>query len=251
MMSILTPLATVRRIAADGEACTAILHTVITSRSTQFVIASPLALIRTAAALLLSSIVCSAAWAGPGSEHLHGFLAELRTLQADFRQVLMNDSGQVEEESSGQLYLSRPGRFRWDYRAPHAQLIVADGQQVWLYDKELSQVTVREQADALADTPAALLASTTPVEDSFNVTELGERSDGSVWLSLTPKSTASNFDAIMVGFGRSGQLRAMELKDSFGQTTRLEFSSIERNRTLDPALFRFTPPSGADVIQAH
>jgi outer membrane lipoprotein carrier protein len=217
------------------------------------VIASQPAIARTAAAaaLWVSCLVCTAAWAGPGNEHLRGFLAELKSLRADFRQVLVNEAGQAEDESSGQVYLLRPGRFRWDYRAPHAQLIVADGQQVWLYDEELSQVTVREQADALADTPAALLASTTPVEDTFKVTELGNRDDGSRWLSLTPKSTASNFDSIMVGFSRTGELQAMELKDSFGQTTRLEFSAIERNPALDPALFRFTPPAGVDVIQAH
>ena len=95
------------------------------------------------------------------------------------------------------------------------------------------------------------LASTAPVEDSFNLTELGERDDGSVWLSLTPKSSASNFDGIAVGFDGAGVLQAMELKDTFGQTTRLEFSAIERNPTLDAALFRFTPPSGADVIEAQ
>ena len=198
-------------------------------------------------ALLFSSTLA----AGPGSERLQDFLAQLEALRADFRQVLLDEKGQAEDESSGQVYLSRPGRFRWDYRKPHPQLIVADGKQVWLYDEELSQVTVRAQAKALDDTPAALLASTAPVEDSFNVTELGERDDGSIWLSLIPKSTASNFEGITVGFDRDGALQAMELKDSFGQTTRLEFSAIERNPTLDEALFRFTPPSGADVIRAQ
>jgi len=199
-----------------------------------------------AAALLFSSTL----WAGPGSERLHDFLAGLETLQADFRQVLLDEKGQTEDESSGQVYLARPGRFRWDYRSP-PQLIVADGQQVWLYDEELSQVTVRAQANALDDTPAALLASTAPVEDSFNIAELGERDDGSVWLSLTPKSTASNFDGIKVGFDRDGVLQTMELQDAFGQITRLEFSAIERNPPLDAELFRFTPPPGVDVIQAQ
>ena len=204
-------------------------------------------LVVAAGALLFSSTL----WAGPGSAHLHKFLAQLSSLQADFRQVLLNDEGQAEDESNGQVYLSRPGRFRWDYVAPHPQVIVADGKEVWLYDEELSQVTVRAQAKALDDTPAALLASTAPVEDSFNVTELGERDDGNIWLSLTPKSTASNFDGIMIGFGREGELKLMQLKDAFGQTTRLEFSAIERNPTLDESLFVFTPPTGADVIRSQ
>jgi len=188
---------------------------------------------------LSSTPLGACTWAGPGSERLHDFLAGLETLQADFRQVLLDEKGQTEDESSGQVYLARPGRFRWDYRSP-PQLIVADGQQVWLYDEELSQVTVRAQANALDDTPAALLASTAPVEDSFNIAELGERDD-----------TASNFDGIKVGFDRDGVLQTMELQDAFGQITRLEFSAIERNPPLDAELFRFTPPPGVDVIQAQ
>jgi outer membrane lipoprotein carrier protein len=243
----------IARIVPGGSSGKAILRTVIHSRSAQLVIASPRAMLRTviATALLGTSIVCSTASAGLASEHLHGFLAQLESLQADFRQVLLNDAGQAEEESSGRVYLSRPGRFRWDYLEPHPQLIVADGQQVWLYDEDLSQVTVRKQASTLADTPAALLTSTAPVEDNFKVVELDDRGDGSTWLSLTPKSSANNFDSISIAFSSTGQLQTMELNDSFGQTTRLEFSAIERNPTLDPALFQFTPPSGVDVIRTQ
>ena len=190
-----------------------------------------------------------------GTERLQGFLSQLQTLQADFQQVLLDEKGEAQDETSGQVYLSRPGRFRWDYKLPHPQLIVADGNQVWLYDVELSQVTVRTQATALADTPAALLSSTAPVEDSFEVKELGEREDGSVWLLLTPRSNGAgstgNFDGISVGFSGEGELQAMELKDSFGQTTRILFNAIERNPELSTELFRFTPPPGVDVIESQ
>jgi outer membrane lipoprotein carrier protein len=190
-----------------------------------------------------------------GAERLQGFLSQLQTLQADFQQVLLDEKGAAQDQTSGQVYLSRPGRFRWDYKVPHPQIIVADGNQVWLYDVELSQVTVRTQATALADTPAALLSSIAPFEDSFEVKELGEREDGSVWLLLTPRSgeegSTGNFDGISVGFSGEGELQAMELKDSFGQTTRIRFSAIEHNPELDAELFRFTPPPGVDVIQSQ
>ena len=190
-----------------------------------------------------------------GSEHLQVFLSQLQTLQADFQQVLLDEKGEAQDETSGQVYLSRPGRFRWDYKLPHPQVIVADGDRVWLHDVELSQVTVRAQATALADTPAALLSSVAPVEDSFKITESGEREDGSVWLLLTPLAgdagSTGNFDGILVGFSAEGELQAMELKDSFGQTTRIRFSAIERNPELDDELFRFTPPQGVDVIDSQ
>ena len=198
-------------------------------------------------------ILCSStsAQAGPGGDHLRAFLDGLNTLQASFRQILLDEQGVADDESSGQMYLSRPGRFRWDYLQPNPMLIVADGNQIWLYDKDLEQVTVRAQALTLNNTPAALLASTAPIADSFEVSELGEREDGSIWLSLRPHAEDSSFEWIRVGFAGDGALQAMELKDSFGQTTRLLFSQIQRNPELDEELFKFSPPTDVDVIEAQ
>ncbi len=195
-------------------------------------------------------LLATGASAGPARERLDAFLEGLNGLEAQFRQVLLDDRGQAADESTGTVYLSRPGRFRWDYREPYQQLIVADGERIWLYEPELSQVTVRPQGQALGSTPAALLASTRPVEESFQITELPDRGDGSAWLALKPRDGGSNFETIAVGFGNDG-LRAMELKDSFGQTTRLEFSRLQRNPALGEDLFRFAPPDGVDVIQGQ
>ncbi len=200
-----------------------------------------------AAALLLLS---HAAAAGTARARLDAFLHGLDALQAEFRQVLLDDKGEPADESTGTVYLSRPGRFRWDYRAPFPQLIVADGRQVWLYEPDLSQVTVRPQGTALDSTPAALLASDRPVEESFEIAELPGRDDGRDWLALTPRDAGATFEGIRVAFGADG-LAAMELTDSFGQVTRLEFSRMMRNPDLDPALFEFAPPDGVDVIRGQ
>jgi outer membrane lipoprotein carrier protein len=188
--------------------------------------------------------------AGPARDRLDAFLSDLTNLQAEFRQVLVDDDGRAADTSTGTVYLQRPGRFRWDYRDPYPQLIVADGEKIWLFDPDLSQVTVRSQQQSLGSTPAALLASDRPVDESFLVTELPLRDDGSAWLALKPRDTSSSFEGIQVGFDANG-LTAMELKDGFGQTTRLEFSDIQRNPELASDLFRFTPPDGVDVIQGQ
>jgi outer membrane lipoprotein carrier protein len=204
-----------------------------------------------ATAMVVMLCSSTSAQAGPGGDHLRAFLDGLNTLQASFRQILLDEQGVADDESSGQMYLSRPGRFRWDYLQPNPMLIVADGNQIWLYDKDLEQVTVRAQALTLNNTPAALLASTAPIADSFEVSELGEREDGSIWLSLRPHAEDSSFEGIRVGFAGDGALQAMELKDSFGQTTRLLFSQIQRNPELDEELFKFSPPTDVDVIEAQ
>ena len=204
---------------------------------------------RAGAVALLAALALPAA-AGDGRDRLDAFLQGLETLQAEFRQELLDESGQPVEESTGTVILARPGRFRWDYRTPYRQLIVADGEQVWLYDPELLQVTVRRQAGALDATPAALLASRQPVEEVFRVDELGRGDDGLTWLALAPRAEGGSFEAIRVGLDEHG-LKRMELRDGFGQTTRLEFRDIRRNPALDEERFRFTPPPGVDVIRGQ
>lgn len=195
-------------------------------------------------------VLASTASAGPGRERLDAFLEGLRSLEGQFRQVLLDEHGQAVDESTGTVYLQRPGRFRWDYTEPFPQLIVADGERVWLYDPGLEQVTVRAQSQALGSTPAALLTSKQPVDQNFEITELNGSADGNAWLALEPRDAAGNFERIRIGFDAQG-LHAMELSDSFGQTTRIEFSALRRNPELDAGLFRFTPPAGVDVIQGQ
>jgi outer membrane lipoprotein carrier protein len=129
---------------------------------------------------------------------------------------------------------------------PYAQLIVGDGSKVWIYDEDLRQVTVKKLDQALGSTPAALLAGNNEAMRSFSLSDKGTR-DGIEWLEALPRDKDGSFERIRMGFGTSG-LQVMELVDSFGQTTILKFNSLERNPRLNPGLFRFSPPKGADVI---
>jgi outer membrane lipoprotein carrier protein len=145
------------------------------------------------------------------------------------------------------MQFSRPGKFRWQYDKPYEQLIVSDGAQVWLYDKDLNQVTVRRIDRALGSSPAALLAGSNEIEKSYTLTAIGIQ-DGLDWLEAVPRTRDTVFEKIRLGFGKAG-LEAMELRDQFGQITVIKFSTIERNANLPPESFRFTPPSGVDVIR--
>jgi outer membrane lipoprotein carrier protein len=196
-------------------------------------------------AALVVGLVCTAA-ADTGTAELQSFLRGLHSFQADFEQILLDENGVPIEEAKGTLVLARPGRFRWDYREPYAQLIVADGKHVWIYDTELAQVTVKKLDEAVGDTPTLLLTSDRSLEERFLVQGVGKR-DGLEWVTLEPKSSDVSFSTIRVGLER-GELTRMELVDSFGQTTNLYFHNIVKNATVRPELFLFSPPAGVDVI---
>jgi outer membrane lipoprotein carrier protein len=177
---------------------------------------------------------------------LSAFVAQTKGLKASFQQTVLDRNGRKTQESSGTLFFSRPGKFRWTYEKPYAQLLVGDGKKLWIYDEDLDQVTVRKLDAALGDSPAALLAGENDIEKRFSLKDIGER-DGLDWVAATPKSKDSGFDLVRLGF-KGDALQAMELKDNFGQTTLLRFSNLERNPSMGNSLFRFTPPKGTDVI---
>ena len=181
-----------------------------------------------------------------GLDALHNFIAATGSAQGEFVQKVYDRKHKLTQEASGTLAFLRPGRFRWTYAKPYAQLIVGDGAKVWVYDEDLNQVTVRRLDRALGSTPAALLAGSKDVERAFNLSDRGEK-DGLEWVEARPRDKDSNFETIRMGFGFSG-LEVMQLADSFGQTTVLEFTALHRNPKLDSSLFRFVPPKGADVI---
>jgi outer membrane lipoprotein carrier protein len=177
------------------------------------------------------------------------FKTFVRTTQAargNFDQQVRDRAGTVVQESKGSFVFLRPGRFRWVYSKPVDQLIVGDGERVWIYDRDLNQVTVRKMSKALGSTPAALLAGSGDIEAAFELSDAGER-DGLEWLDAKPREREAGFERIRMGFDVSG-VRAMELTDHFGQTTLLRFTELARNPKVDPADFRFTPPKGADVL---
>lgn len=195
----------------------------------------------------LAFIVTGAEAAEDGASGLlQQFLDGLHTFQAEFEQVVLDENGLPVEEAKGTLVLARPGRFRWDYREPYPQLIVADGKYVWVYDPELAQVTVKELDKTVGDTPTLLLTGNDNLEDRFVIHDLRSQ-DGLSWVSLTPKSSDVSFTEIRLGL-HSEELKRMELVDSFGQTTQLWFHQIAKNREVNPTLFSFTPPPGVDVV---
>jgi outer membrane lipoprotein carrier protein len=193
-------------------------------------------------ALLLAAPMAAASSLDRFSEFLNGTL----TAKGQFEQKIFDQNRKLVQESRGTLAFSRPGRFRWNYVSPYAQLIVGDGARVWIYDKDLNQVTVKKLDLALGSTPAALLAGNNEVMSAFRISDQGEK-DGLEWLEAVPRNKEGNFERVRMGFGFSGP-QVMEFFDSFGQTTVLRFTSFERNPKLEASQFRFSPPKGADVL---
>jgi len=193
------------------------------------------------ALLLLPALACAA-----GVERFQAYLRSTQTASADFEQQVFDREKKLVQRSRGSFTLQRPGRFRWSYAQPYAQLIVGDGKRVWIYDEDLNQVTVRAMASALGSTPAALLAGAADVERAFALSDAGQR-DGLEWVEAKPREREAGFERIRLGLGSAG-VQAMELTDHFGQTTLLRFSNIARNPKVDPDAFRFVPPKGADVL---
>ena len=209
-------------------------------------------------ARLAGALIVLAATAGPalgaaaaqtaqaGQQKVESFLQGLDGLQAQFKQTLTDRSGQPTEEASGTLAISRPDRFRWDYREPYQQVIVADGARIWIYDSDLEQVTVRKLDETLSATPAMLLSGRSNLADNFTVTQASR--EGAVdWVRMEPRRDDTDFKWVRLGF-EGAVLKFMQLADKLGQTTSLEFSKVERNPPLDPSRFTFTVPPGADVI---
>jgi outer membrane lipoprotein carrier protein len=183
--------------------------------------------------------------ASPAAD-LEKYLSGLATWTADFKQTIDDGHGNVLRSAAGRLYLQRPGKFRWDYSQPSEQLVLADGMQIWFYDKDLSQANVRDMDTSLASTPASLLSGSGSVSSQFDITAL-PRSEGLQWFQLIPKHADTDFQVVRIGFDK-GELRSMFLADKLNQITQLTFSNSKRNLPLEPDLFSFVPPPGVDVI---
>ncbi|MGB4912348.1 MAG: outer membrane lipoprotein chaperone LolA [Candidatus Dechloromonas phosphoritropha] len=179
-------------------------------------------------------------------DQLHQFLGSTRTLKADFSQLVIGKNGRKPQQSSGIVAISRPGKLRWDIQKPYPQLIVGDGEKIWIYDTELKQITVRQAGQAISGSPAALLAGSNELEKNFTLTEAGTANEMN-WVEATPKAGDSGFEKVRLGFAGK-DLRAMELYDSFGQTTHIRFTNLERNPALPATTFQFTPPAGVDIV---
>lgn len=192
-------------------------------------------------------------WAA-GLDSLEKFIKTVKTGRADFVQIVTAPAkeGQVArtKKSTGTFEFLRPGRFKFSYKKPFENTIVADGQTLWLYDVDLNQVSARKQSLVLGSTPAALIASAsdlTTLRADFALTEAPD-SEGLQWVLAIPKAKDSGLQTIRVGF-KGEELVALDILDSFGQLSAMRFQGLNLQVPLDPAVFQFKPPSGADLIR--
>lgn len=194
---------------------------------------------------LLFAILSTAAQADE-VQTLKNFFQGTTSMRARFQQTVVDNLGRKVQEVTGSMQLQRPGKFRWDYDKPYVQLIVGDGKKVWLYDPDLNQVTVRPLDKVLGSSPAALLAGSKDIEKTFDLRSVGQQGDLN-WVEAIAKEKESGFEKVVLGF-KGNMLHEMEMRDSFGQITVIEFSKQEVNPKLNDKSFRFVPPAGADVL---
>lgn len=202
-------------------------------------------LIRPTFGLAACIVVSAAAHAGP-VESLRDFAREVKAARAEFTQTVTSPDGSKKRTSQGSFEFQRPDRFRFEYAKPYKQQIVSDGKRVWLYDMDLNQVSTRPLDEAIGSTPAVLLAGG-PIDRDFTVKAVPDQG-GLQWAEATPRAKDGQFQLVRVGF-RGKVLAALEILDSFGQRSRLEFSKFEANPALPAQRFDFKPPAGADVIE--
>ncbi len=195
---------------------------------------------------LLGPMVSTPAF-GATTEGLKALLSQTTTAKGRFAQMVLDKNLKKLQESTGTMQFSRPGKFRWEYNKPFEQVIVGDGTRLWIYDKDLNQVTERKLDKALGASPAALLAGSNEIEKSYTLNNIGNQ-EGLDWLEAIPKSKDTAFERVRMGFSKTG-LEAMELRDQFGQVTVIKFADIERNPKLAADAFTFAIPKGADVIR--
>jgi outer membrane lipoprotein carrier protein len=193
------------------------------------------------------------AWAAEGGTVLDTYFDGLNTLRASFTQSVKDARGKLVDRSTGTLVVQRPGKFRWEVRSKAGgsgaagQLLVADGRNVWFFDPDLEQVTVKPIDTALSSTPAMLLSGAADLRESFKVTPAGPR-DGLDWVLVEPKRAEADFRRALFGFAKKGNLQRMIIDDRLGQTATIEFDSVTRNTPVKPDEVSFTPPPGTDVI---
>jgi outer membrane lipoprotein carrier protein len=182
-----------------------------------------------------------------GLDDFIAFNSATKTATARFDQEVFDRAGKVVERASGTFAFARPGKFRWVYEKPHAQVLVGDGSKLWIHDPDLNQVTVKRIDKAISSTPAALLAGRDDITALFTLRDAGT-ADGLSWVEAAPKAQDTGFERVRLGLnGRT--LAAMELYDQLGGHTLLRFSDLKPNASISPDLFKFVPPKGADVIE--
>lgn len=177
---------------------------------------------------------------------LERFSEGLQSLHARFDQRVIGSDGSVQDGSSGEVWLQRPGLFRWEYGGEFPEQVIADGKNIWIYDEVLEQVTVKNQTEAAVNSPLTLLTDLGQLDSQFEVREVGQ-ADELQLIELRSRSAESEFERILLGM-TNDILQMMVMEDAFGLRTEIRFDQVKRNPELDPLLFTFDPPESADVI---
>lgn len=188
------------------------------------------------------------AYAETAEQLLNKALKNLDNLTADFKQTQLDDDKNVVQQSSGTLAIQRPGKFSWIYKTPYEQQIVADGTELWIYDVDLDQVTVKPMSSGMASAPIMILMKQNDIGDEFTVSEVGQRKF-LYWVELLPKASDLEYSHVFIGL-EDNRVKAMELRDAFGQSTQIVFENLRLNVVHNPKTFQFTPPEGVDVFGA-
>ena len=199
--------------------------------------------------ILLLTLACSLglpALAQTAEQQLSDALAGMDNLTADFKQTVFDDDKQIVQQSSGSLAIQRPGKFSWIYKTPYEQQIIADGTELWVYDVDLDQVTVKPMESGIASAPIMILMREKDISAEFEISEVGQRKF-LYWVELVPRSQDIDYTSVFIGL-EEGAVKAMELRDKFGQSTQIVFEDLRLNVVHDPEVFKFIPPEGVDVF---
>jgi outer membrane lipoprotein carrier protein len=184
--------------------------------------------------------------ADDAAQRLETALKKMDSLSARFKQTLLDEDKNIVQQSRGTLALQRPGKFAWIYTEPFEQRIVGDGSELWVYDVELEQVTVKPMDAGISNAPIMILMKQSDVTQQFDVIEVGQRKF-LYWIELKPLATDLEFSSIFIGL-EDDNVRAMELQDQFGQSTQIVFENMRVGVVHNPAIFKFVPPAGVDVF---
>jgi outer membrane lipoprotein carrier protein len=196
--------------------------------------------------LLLPFLLAVHTASADGMSSVKSFYEQTKSVRANFHQVVTDKQGRKVQEVDGEMQLLRPNKFRWDYQKPYEQQIISDGKQVWLYDVDLAQVTVRALSQSIGSSPAALLAGGAEIDKTFKL--INAVGKGTLdWVSAIPKDKESGFARILMGFN-ANKIQELSLVDSFGHTTKIVFTQVEVNPVLEDKNFLFKAPKGVDVV---
>jgi len=198
--------------------------------------------------IVVSSLTLSAlaADAGPARSELERFVTDLERFQSEFTQTVSSQDGTIQDQTQGEVWLQSPDKLRWIYTGDFPETIVADGDNIWIYDETLQQVTIKPQSDQASNSPLMILGDVSRLDQQFKVTELGEFNK-MLLLELRSNDTESEFERILLGMDSTG-IRMMAMEDAFGQRTEINFVNTLVNPPADPRLFVFSPPEGTDVV---